>query len=166
MIPLHHSRLPGGWNWRAQVDQMQGFQDRPRVWASARRSSALTLVLQTEAHQPYRGQRLHCPLRRQIHPRLLESSAQQTLNKQRQRRDEDVRLHPRLDLVIDRPQRNHVLELPEPTLHLRQLLVRRHNVQDAQSLLTRRNHIFSFDLLLTPQPRLALAIFESPSLEL
>jgi hypothetical protein len=43
---------------------------------------------------------LQRPRRRQINSRLFEPSAEESLNQQRQRRDEDMSLDPRLDLVI------------------------------------------------------------------
>src|SRR5277367_6590452 len=71
----------------------------------------------------------------------------QALNQQRQRRHKNMCLDSYLDMVIDRSQRHHVLELAEPTLDLGQFLVHRHRVQDAQSLLAGHDHIFTFDLL-------------------
>ena len=64
--------------------------------------------------------------------------------------------------MIDRPHRQHVLELAESALDLGQFLVHRHRVEDAQSLLAGRDHIFSFDPLLTPQARLALGEAPAP----
>ena len=57
----------------------------------------------------------------------------------------------RLDLMIDRPHRQHVLELAEPPLDLTQVLVDRHHLEHAQARLAGRNHIFTLDPLLAPQ---------------
>ena len=116
MSALHHGLLPFGGNQRSLVDAFQGLQDQPRIGTASRDPAAVSLALPAEAHQPDRRQGLKRPLRRQLQPRVLEPSAQPAWDQQRQRRHEDVGLDPRLDLVRARPQRQHVLELPEPTL--------------------------------------------------
>src|SRR5271157_6535826 len=69
----------------------------------------------------------------------------------------------RLDLMIDRPHRQHVLELAEPPLDLAQFLVDRHHLEHAQARLTGRNHIFALDPILAPQ---ACRVLEVPEARL
>ena len=132
----------------ALVHELQRLEDQAGVGTAAGHPATFGPTLQAEGHQPHRGQRFYRPRRRQINSRIFEPPAQKTLDQQCQRRDEDVGFHPRLDLMIDRPHCHDVLELPEPALDIGQVLVQRHGIKDAQPFLTRRDHIFSFDLLL------------------
>src|SRR5271157_289940 len=91
----------------------------------------------------YRFQRLDRPLRREVDPPLLEPASQQPLHQQRQGGHEDMCLHSRLDLMIDWPHRQHVLELAEPSLNLAQVLVDRHHLEHTQTRLAGRDHIFA-----------------------
>ena len=120
---LHHGFFPLGWRGRALVDELQRLQDQPRVGTAAGHPTTFRLSLQAEGHQPNRRQRVHRPRRRQINTRLFESSAEKSLDQQGQRRDKNVRLDSRLDLVIDRPHRHYVLQLPKSALDVGQFLV-------------------------------------------
>src|SRR6516164_5646329 len=64
-----------------------------------------------------------------------------------------------LDLMIDRPHRQHVLELAEPPLDIAEVLVDRYDLEHAQLRLTSRDYIFPFDPPLAFQ---ALWILEVP----
>ena len=111
-----------GWRRRLVIYEPR---DQPDVGTAAGHPSALRLALQVERHQSHCRQCLHGPPRRQIQPRLFQPPAQQPLHQQRQGRYKNMSLDSRLDLMIDRPQRHHVLELAKPALHLGQLLVQR-----------------------------------------
>ena len=160
---LHHGFFPLGWRGRALVDELQRLQDQPRVGTAAGHPTTFRLSLQAEGHQPNRRQRVHRPRRRQINTRLFESSAEKSLDQQGQRRDKNVRLDSRLDLVIDRPHRHYVLQLPKSALDVGQFLVQRHGVEDAQSLLAGRDHVFPLEPLLALEVRLALGEFKRPA---
>src|SRR6516162_10841107 len=60
--------------------------------------------------------------------------------------------------MIDRPHGQYVLELAEPTLQIAEVLVDRHHVEHAQPRLAGRDHIFTFDALLTRQARFVLEV--------
>src|SRR5512135_584341 len=76
-------------------------------------------------------------------PGFLQPAMKQSLNQQRQRCHENMGFDSCFDLMIDRPHRHHILELPKPTLDLAQFLVHRHRVAHAQSLLAGRDDVFS-----------------------
>ena len=111
-------------------------------------------------------QRLHRPLRREVDPRLLEPAIQEPLHQERQGGHKDMCLHSRLYLMIDRPHRQHVLELTEPPFDVAQVLVDRHHLEHAQTRLAGRNHIFTLDPLLAPQACRVLEVPEAPLMDL
>src|SRR5271165_5768098 len=75
-------------------------------------------------------------------------------------------LHSRLYLMIDRPHRQHVLELTEPPLDVAPVLVDRHHLEHAQTRLAGRNHIFTLDPLLAPQACRVLEVPQAPLVDL
>ena len=146
-LSLHHGLLPFRWSWRALVDELQRLQDSSRIGTATGHPAAFRPTLQVERHQPHGRQRLQRPLRRQIDPGFLQPATKKSLHQQGQCGHKNMSLHSCFDLMIDRPQRHHVFELPEPVFDLAQVLVQRHGIEDAQAYLTGRDHIFPFDLL-------------------
>ena len=67
--------------------------------------------------------------------------------------------------MINRPHRQHVLELAKPTLDITQFLVNRHDLEHAQRCFTRGDHVLAFDSLLTGQTLRVLEVAEGPLVE-
>src|SRR6266566_3290183 len=78
----------------------------------------------------------------------LELLFDRAMEQERQRRDEDVRLHAIVGAVIDRPQVNDVLEIGERALDFGQLLVEPHSLDGGQIGLFGLDHVFAFVSLL------------------
>jgi hypothetical protein len=70
------------------------------------------------------------------------------MEQERQRRDEDVRLHAIIGAVIDRPQVNDVLEIGEGALDFGQFLVEPYRLDGGQIGLLGLDHVFAFVSLL------------------
>src|SRR5208337_1511122 len=85
---------------------------------------------------------------------------------QRQGGHKDMCLHSRLYLMIDRPHRQHVLELTKPPFDVAQVLVDRHYLEYAQTQLAGRDQIFTFDPLFAPQACRVLEVPQAPLMDL
>ena len=151
---LYHGILPFRWRRRTLVDELQGFQE-----PTAARSGTATAVTPGAPVWPSRRKitsrtvdnALHRPCRGSVRARSWSRRTRRSFNKSARARDENLCLDPRFDLVIDRPQCQHVLELPESALHVGQFLVQHHRVEGRSILLTGHDHISSLDLLFAPE---------------
>src|SRR5512135_2906032 len=117
-LSLHHGFFALGMAWWPEVAQAQRLQDSPRVGAAPADSSPFGLIVEAEGHQAERRKRLQRPLGREIHPCLLEPAVKQPLDQQCQCSYEDMCFYAWLDLMINRPHRQHILERAKPTLDI------------------------------------------------
>jgi hypothetical protein len=110
---------------------------------------------------PHRGQGLHRTVRGKLDASLSQSPVEESLNQQRQRSDKDMCSDSRLDLMIDRPQGQDVLQLAKSPLHIGQVFVNRNRFKHVQRFFRGRDYVLPFDPFLMVE-RFALAELECP----
>jgi hypothetical protein len=83
----------------------------------------LPLIGQAERHVAHRAQSLERTIGGEVDPRFSESAVEKPLDQERQGSHKNVRFDPRLDWMVDRSHRQHVLELAVSLFDLRKFLV-------------------------------------------
>ena len=109
----------------------------------------------------HRGQGFHRPGRREVDAGLSQSPVEESLNQECQRGDKDMCSDSRLDLVVDRPHGQDILEVAKSSLDVGQVLVDRDRFQHAQRFFRGRDHVLPLDSFLVVQ-RPALAELKFP----
>jgi hypothetical protein len=109
----------------------------------------------------HRGQGLHRQYRREVGLGFSQSLVEESLNQECQCGDKDMCPDLRLDLAVNRPHAEDILEVAKFSLDVSQVLLDRDRVPHAQRLFGSRDHIFRLDSFLVFQ-RPALAELKFP----
>ncbi len=107
-----------GGRWRPQLGNLQSLEHTPGVGRAAGHAATLGLALDPKRHMAHRGQGFHGPRRREVELGFLQTPAQQSLYQEGQRSHKDMCTYSLLDLVIDWPHGQHVLEMAKSALEV------------------------------------------------